>query len=148
MRSIVPSDRAGEMAIWDTDSPPGGRDGSGIRNPDAHHVLSPVVPLEIRNGNSGDGGSVARGARGHLNRAADAVDLRFALRERNAGGDGDLVEPDGLVGLLEAEDERTALDRDAAAHRVDPGIGPRPAGRHLQAQRELVAGTPRRANSQ
>ena len=45
------------------------------------------------------------------------------LFERRARADRELVEPDRLVGLLEAVDERAALDRRAAPDRVDPPVG-------------------------
>ena len=46
------------------------------------------------------------------------------------------------VGFFEAVDQGAALDRGAAADRVDPGIGDSEPGRHLEAEGDLVAGLP------
>ena len=47
-----------------------------------------------------------------------------------------------LVGLLEAVDERAALDGDAAAHRVHAPVRVGPARGHVQVQRHQVARLP------
>src|ERR1700722_6180119 len=144
-------------------------DGSGGRDPDPHRARSPVVPLEVRDrrhrdiplirgwqDRAGDparsrhhrvGGNMPAGC-GELDRGPDARQRDRALGERDAGQNGQLVEPGGLVGLLEAVDQGAALDRDAAAHRVDPPVGVRPARGEVQVQAHLVARLPRPPQAQ
>ena len=101
-------------------------------------------------GTSGAAGPAAGRARRrrYLDGRADAVGRDRALGERRARADGELVEPDGLVGLLEAVDERPALDRRAAPYRVHPPVGGRPARRHVKAEPDLVPGLPHAAHEQ
>jgi hypothetical protein len=61
---------------------------------------------------------------GDLDRLADAVQGAGSLAEDSAGLDGQVVQASAaeLVGLLEAVDERSALDRHAAAHGVQAPV--------------------------
>jgi hypothetical protein len=84
----------------------------------------------------------------HLDGRTDTVERDRVLGERSARGDGELIEPYGLVGLFEAVDERAALDRRAAAYRVDPPVGVDPAWPHVKTEPDLVPGPPRAAHPQ
>src|SRR5271165_4250252 len=105
-------------------------------DPDAHRLRAPVVLLEVRDRDSGylRPGRDAPAGGDHLDGRADTVGRDRALVERRARADRELVEPDGLVGLLEAADERAALDCRAAPDRVDPPVGDCPARCYVKAE--------------
>jgi len=99
-----------------------------------------VVPLEIRDRD----GCLRDGRGGDLDRRADAVQDDGPLAEHRARFDGQVVQAGAveLVGLLVAVDEGAALDRHAAAHRVDPPVRIGPAGGHVQMHDDGVARPP------
>jgi hypothetical protein len=84
---------------------------------------------------------------GDLDRLADAGQGDGPLAQRRTGQRGQVAQQDavGLVGLLEAVHQRPALDRPAAAHRVDAPVRVGPARRQVQVQRDLAARLPRAA---
>src|SRR5690349_17804822 len=126
----------------------GGMGGGAPRltgHPDSHRVAVAVVPLEIGDCDGRDGGAAHDLAlRGDLDRLADAGQGDGPLAEHAARPDDQVLQARAveLVGLLEAVDERAALDGDAAAHRVHPPVRVGPARRHVQVQGHHVACCP------
>ena len=82
--------------------------------------------------------------RGDLDRLADAGQRDRPLAQHGTRPHGQVLQLDavGLVGLLEAVHQGPALDRGAAAHRVDAAVRVGPARGQVQVQGDLVARLP------
>jgi hypothetical protein len=81
---------------------------------------------------------------GDLDRLADAGQSDRPLAQHGIGPDRQIFQLDtvGLVGLLEAVHQGPALDRRAAAHRLDAPVRMDPPRRQVQVQGDLVARLP------